>query len=396
MKNFIKSHRFLSGLLSVFISVFLVSVVAYAATTIGTNIETAGTGTFESASTSNDFWLGNLIADDDDSLYFDASGTEYLMWDNDPGQFVFSNDLKITGVTTSSLAFWAGDGGTVDNINMTGGDLYVQNDAEIDGTLYITTDLEVTNKATSTVAFAVGSGTIDNLSMTGGDLYVLDDVEIDGSLWFDSATTTDSLFIGSYASSTSALNTQGTLHVGGNATIDGFITLGDYASSTSELNTQGTLHVGGNATIDGTITANATVSIAGAATTTGSHYIGGTASTTELYVQGDTHIGGNADVDGTLNIGEGDTITKFMFGTCNIGATTVNATSTAYTECLSATGVISDDNIFITATSSLPENFIIQAASSTISNEISLRIYNTGSIEGTATGARTFFWQAIR
>ena len=207
MTKFIKGHRFLAGFLSIIISVFLVSVVVYAATTIGTNVNTAGTVTMESASTTNDFWLGNVIADDDDYLYMDASSSQYMMWDDDPGQFAFSNDLKVTGITTSTLAFWAGTGGTVDNLNMTGGDLYVQ-----------------------------------------------DDVEIDGSLWFDSATTTDSLYIGSYASSTSALNTQGTLHVGANATVDGYITLGNYASSTSALNTQGTLHVGGNATVDGEIT----------------------------------------------------------------------------------------------------------------------------------------------
>ena len=45
---------------------FLVSVAVYAATTVGTNISTDGTVTMESASTTNDFWLGNVIADDDD------------------------------------------------------------------------------------------------------------------------------------------------------------------------------------------------------------------------------------------------------------------------------------------------------------------------------------------
>ena len=66
MRKIFKKHQFFAGLLSVLVSVFLVSVVTYAATTISANISTAGTVTMESASTTNDFWLGNVIADDDE------------------------------------------------------------------------------------------------------------------------------------------------------------------------------------------------------------------------------------------------------------------------------------------------------------------------------------------
>ena len=165
MKKFIKDHRFLTGLLSVFISVFLVSIVAYGATTIGTNIQTAGTSSSTSATT-----------------------TDYLY----------------VGVDITEPA----------GIDFTGGDLIVS------GNAYFAA------KATSTTAFAVGSGTINNLDMAGGDLYVLDGAEIDGGLWADSATTTDSLAIGGYASSTGNLNTQGNLHVGGTASVDGAFTFG--------------------------------------------------------------------------------------------------------------------------------------------------------------------------
>lgn len=182
MRNFIKDHRFLAGLLSIFISVFLVSIVAYAATTIGTNINTAGTVTMESASTTNDFWLGNVIADDDDSLFFDASSTEWLMWDDDPGEFDLSDDLNIDGGATSTFV-WIGSGGTANNIDMS------------------------------------------------NDLYVQGDAEIDGSLWVDSATTTDSLAVGGYASSTGNLNTQGNLHVGGNTDVDGTLVVGQSGST---------------------------------------------------------------------------------------------------------------------------------------------------------------------
>jgi len=215
MIKIFKKHQFFAGLLSVLVSVFLISVVTYAATTIGTNIETAGTGTFESASTSNDFWLGNVIADDDDSLFFDASSSEWIAWDELPGEFDISDDLNIGGKATST-GLWVGAAGTANNVDMTN-DLYVQDDVEVDGAFYgnwasstsaTTTDYlyvggEITElpgwdfsggdlivsgvahfntKATVTTAFAVGVGTIDTPDMAGGDLYVQGDAEVDGSL----------------------------------------------------------------------------------------------------------------------------------------------------------------------------------------------------------------------
>ena len=288
MKNLLKNHRFLAGFFSVVISVFLVGVVVYGATTIGTNINTGGTVTMESASSTNDFWLGNVIADDDDYLYMDASGSQYLMWDDNPGLFQLSSGLKIIGNATTTgnmlvgTASWGGSSAT--------------------STFIVSGSALFTTKASSSDAFAVGRGTINNPDMSGGDLYVSDDLEVDGSIWFSSGTTTDSFAIGGYASSTGALNTQSNFHAGGNATIDGtFISLGAATTtkshyiggtaSTTELFVQGAGHIGGNLTIDGS------------ATTTKSHYIGGTASTTELFVQGAGHIGGNADVDGTFTIG---------------------------------------------------------------------------------------------
>ncbi|MCG2699775.1 hypothetical protein L6274_01845 [Candidatus Parcubacteria bacterium] len=275
MENIIKKHRFLASFLSIIVSVFLVAIFTYAATTIGTSITTGGTlsvtgaASFESASTTNDFWLGNVIADDDDYLYMDASSSEYMMWDDGNDRFAFSNDLKVPGVTTSTLAFWAGTGGTVDNLDMTGGDLYVQND-----------------------------------------------VEIDGSLWFDSGTTTDSFYVGGYASSTGGFYSMGALEIGGDGLIGGNITAGNYVTSTASLNTQGTLHVGGAATIDGSLTVTSATSsnffAVGSPTPISIDYngdlmveddveIGGWASTTEaLNTQGTLHVGGNATVDGEI------------------------------------------------------------------------------------------------
>ncbi|MBU4082941.1 hypothetical protein KKB98_03315 [Patescibacteria group bacterium] len=277
----------------------MVTISVYAATTIGANIETAGTLTVTGAST----FTG--LATFDHATSTSATTTDYLYIGPD-----FTEDS---------------------NMNFTAGDLFVANDVNVGGVTYLDGALQ----ATSTSLFTGAASFYSTLNVTG--LATFDHATS------TSATTTDYLYIGPDG-------VEGTFDFsGGDLYVADDVEIGGLATTTEALNTQGTLHVGGN-----------------------------------------------ADVDGTFDIGGGNTITKFMFGTCNIAATTVNASSTAYAECASATGVASGDNIFVTATSSLPENFIIQAASSTISNEISLRIYNTGSIEGTSTGVRTFFWQAIR
>ncbi len=245
MSKIFKKHQFFAGLLSVIVSVFLVSVITYAATTIDSNINTAGTVTMESASTTNDFWLGNVIADDDDSLFFDASGSEWLMWDNAPGEFDLTDDFNVGGKVTST-GFWAGAGGTMNNIDMSN-DLYVQDDVEIDGTLYgtgwatfesastsndfwvgnliaddddsiffdasssefirwddspgefdVSDGMNIGGVATSTGFWAGAGGTMNNIDMSN-DIYVQGDVEVDGTMYFGNSTssiaTTSSIFI---------------------------------------------------------------------------------------------------------------------------------------------------------------------------------------------------------
>ena len=150
MDKLSKKQQLLIGFLSALFSVFLVSIVVYGATTIGTNITTTGTASSTSATTTDYLYVGHDI-------------TEPAGWD------------------------------------FSGGDLIVS------GAAYFAA------KATSTTAFAVGAGTIGSLDMADGDLYVQDDVEIGG-----------------WASTTSALNTQGTLNVGGNADIGGITTTSDY------------------------------------------------------------------------------------------------------------------------------------------------------------------------
>ncbi|MDP1709820.1 MAG: hypothetical protein Q8L21_02950, partial [Candidatus Komeilibacteria bacterium] len=85
-------------------------------------------------------------------------------------------------------------------------------------------DLTVANITTSTVALAVGAGTINNLNMAGGDLYVQDGAEVDGDLFASggtvdtstgTATTTSGIFSRDRTNSTSTVS-LGDVGVGGN------------------------------------------------------------------------------------------------------------------------------------------------------------------------------------
>jgi len=162
MKN---EKQIFSTVLTVVISVFLVSLGVYAATTIGTNIETAGTldvtgaTTLSTASTSGNFWLGNVTADDDDHLYMDASSSEYLMWDDDPGQFDFSDDLKVNGNATTTGDFVISGG----DLNKDGTALTLGGAVTLNGTTATGLTLSGTN---STAGIQI-SPTVTASSMTG-------------------------------------------------------------------------------------------------------------------------------------------------------------------------------------------------------------------------------------
>jgi len=215
---------------------------------------------------------------------------------------------------------------------------------------------------------------------------------------FNSVTTTDTLYVGGFASSTGGLFTQGNIHAGGNLTVDGNSTttghiaslggdsdewnlgfthisndgsdhsfidqsvvngatptftatniigvpaasilagtfgtgsytidtnldIGGYASSTTQLNTQGTLHVGGASTMDGAITSLGAI--------TGDSLTDGTATLTggNLTVIGTIGASGDADLltlaANTLTVaGEvvGTTISGFSLSDCDGAANAV-------------------------------------------------------------------------
>ena len=127
----------------VVISTLLLASVVYAVTTVGSNITTDGNLTVSgNATTTGNFIIG-------------ASS-----WDAPTSTLTVVGNAYINRKATTSDAFWIGTGGTANNINLAGGDLYVQNDTEIDGALYVTGSSVLTGTSTSTGDFVVGSETL--------------------------------------------------------------------------------------------------------------------------------------------------------------------------------------------------------------------------------------------
>ncbi len=152
------------------------------------------------------------------------------------------------------------------------------------------------------------------------------------------------------------ISTGGTLEVTGVTTLTGAATL----SSTLEVN--GDITLQNDETIsnstNGTITLGATTM-----------KLVGTASTSAI------KVGDEADAS---------TINGLIFGYCTADIT-VTASSTAYVDCTAtpASAVQSGDRVFVQATSSMPTQLVVIAASSTASaGTIQLRVLNTGITAG--------------
>jgi hypothetical protein len=112
------------------------------------------------------------------------------------------NRSTSTSATTTDYLYIGPDGTEPMGWNFNDGDLFVSDLAYFN------------NKATTSIAMAIGAGTINNLNMVNGDLYVQDGTEIDGELFVTgaarfstiNATTTifDNLKV-TYATTTSRL-----------------------------------------------------------------------------------------------------------------------------------------------------------------------------------------------
>jgi len=111
-------------------------------------------------------------------FYLGADITEPAGWDFSGGDLLVVGDTYLNSKATSSVSLWVGAGGTGDNIDLTGGDLYVQNDAEFDGTFYF--NRATGTSATTTSYFMVGDGA-PAFDYAGGDLWVQNDFEVGGT-----------------------------------------------------------------------------------------------------------------------------------------------------------------------------------------------------------------------
>ena len=244
-----KFSYFFESAVVMMIAAFLVTSVVYAATTIGANVNTGGNITVTgNASSTNATSTGYL--------YVGVGITNPAGFDFGQGDLIISDDFFVNSQATTSASLWIGSAGTTNNISMSGGDLYVQDDAEIDDKLYVTglttlaratstsatstdyfwvgvpitdpagwdytndllvsDDFYVNSQATTSASLWVGSGgDAANLNLAGGDLYVQDDVEIDGSATTTSLYLSNDLTIVGHASTTGDLRTDDALIFGG-------------------------------------------------------------------------------------------------------------------------------------------------------------------------------------
>ena len=309
------SSLFESAVVVLISSLFVISIV-FAATTIGSNILTDGNldvnGTASTTSATSTAYIdigvrpdggvtlvnwagGDLYVQDDIEVDDDANIADLLTlgratttritstaaisvgsFFTSPAGFDFTEDLAVSGdivgnnKVTSTVALWVGSAGTANNINLAGGDLYVQDDAEIDdlltsgsatttsatSTAYlwvgyplsnptgfdyaqdlaVSDDVLIGGQSTSTVSLWIGSaGTANNINLAGGDLYVQDDAEIDDLLTFSratstSATTTAYLMVGSDFTLPSVFNYSEDLSVSGDTVLNDLYVVGGSAT----------------------------------------------------------------------------------------------------------------------------------------------------------------------
>lgn len=191
----------LKVLLVTIISLFLAVIIVKAATTIGTNISTGGTLTVSGNATTS----GNLII---------GSSS----WAAPTSTLTVVGTAYINNKATTSGAFWAGTGGTANNIDLAGGDFYVQGDAEIDGILYL--DRATSTSVTTTKYLMVGSKfTLPSTFDYNEDLAVSGNTVIAGTASttnavISSATTTGNVVIGYNNQDTSGARATTTITFG--------------------------------------------------------------------------------------------------------------------------------------------------------------------------------------
>ena len=184
----------------------------------------------------------------------------------------------------------------------------------------------------------------------------------------------------------------------------------------TDISTGGTLAVTGASTLTGAVTHSASTTFANdlwfneAATSTVGFATAGLNfdSSTWVIDPNSNRVGGLTaapntafEVVGTasttnLVVGSETSLTALVSGTCSFVQRTITASTTGHVDCTGATGVRADDRIFLMATSGLDQNFIIQAASSSATGNINIRLYNAGVVADTTAGPATLYYWATR
>ncbi|SRR3989339_677763 len=238
--------------------------------------------------------------------------------------------LTVSGQATTSVSLWVGAAGTVNNPDMLGGDLYVQNDVEIDGTLYgaaatLSSTLGVTGLSTFTTLTATGLATFGNVTSTSATttnyLYIGPDITEPTAGWDFSGgdlIVADDAFINSQAT------TSVSLWVGSGGTVDSINMAGGDLYVQNDVEIDGTLYVtalSGNLAVTGTFTAS------GNATSTGNFVVGsdtGSATTTlKIKTVGASGVGACIEMEGVdgniyaIYVNEGGTALVVEQGNCN-------------------------------------------------------------------------------
>lgn len=142
------------------IAAFFVAVTVYATTTIGNNITTQGTLDVTGVSTFSR--ATSTSATSTAYMYVGYDITEPAGWDFANGDLAVSGDAFFNNKATSSVAFMIGGSSSAPKwLNLTGGDLYVQDAAQIDGALTV-------GGTASSTAFVVG-GTATTTKLIVGE-----------------------------------------------------------------------------------------------------------------------------------------------------------------------------------------------------------------------------------
>jgi hypothetical protein len=98
---------------------------------------------------------------------------------------------------------------------------------------------------------------------------------------------------------------------------------------------------------------------------------------------------------GGVAIGGGTAIKVALFGTCAFDPPSITANSIGTAAC-TATGVAAGDKVFLTAPTGLENTLVLQSATASGANTITIYLQNTQSTAAVDGASRTWSWLAIR